>query len=111
MIFAAKVLASSVLISLSSWLAGKKPILAGFIIALPVSSLISLTLSYFEFRSMDKLNEYALSILVAVPLSLLFFVPFVLNRWLKMNFTLTMISAVSLLAGAYCIHKAIFKIL
>src|SRR3990167_8795737 len=94
MVFAIKVVVSAVLISFASWLSGKKPVLAGFIIALPLASLISLVFSYAEYRNMDKLNQYALSILVAVPLSLAFFIPFVLNRWFKMNFPLTMASAV-----------------
>jgi len=98
MVFAIKVVVSAVLISFASWLSGKKPVLAGFIIALPLASLISLVFSYAEYRNMDKLNQYALSILVAVPLSLAFFIPFVLNRWFKMNFPLTMASAVGLLA-------------
>ena len=109
MVFAVKVVISAVLISFASWLSGKKPVLAGFIIALPLSSLISLVLSYAEYRDMDKLNQYALSILVAVPLSLAFFIPFVLNRWLKMNFSLTIVLAIGLLAAAYFIHSNFFK--
>ena len=109
MIFTFKVIISAVLISFASWLSGKKPILAGFIIALPLSSLISLVFSYAEYRDMDKLNQYALSILVAVPLSLAFFVPFILNKWFKMSFPLTITSAVGLLAIAYFIHSSFFK--
>ncbi|MBI3315434.1 MAG: hypothetical protein HYZ87_00445 [Candidatus Omnitrophica bacterium] len=109
MLFTLKIVIASVLISYASWLSGKKPVLAGFIIALPLSSLISIIFSYFEYRDMAKLNEYALSILVAVPLSLVFFVPFILNKWLRMNFTLTMVSAVGLLAVAYFIHSSLFK--
>ena len=109
MVFAIKVVVSAVLISFASWLSGKKPVLAGFIIALPLASLISLVFSYAEYRNMDKLNQYALSILVAVPLSLAFFIPFVLNRWFKMNFPLTMASAVGLLAIAYFVHSSFFK--
>ncbi len=109
MVFAVKVFVSAVLISFASWLSGKKPVLAGFIIALPISSLISLIFSYVEYRNMDKLNQYALSILVAVPLSLAFFIPFVLNKWLKMSFPLTIISALGLLAVAYFIHSSFFK--
>ncbi len=58
---------------------------------------------------MQKVNEYAVSILVAVPLSLLFFAPFVLNRWLKLNFSVTLILALGLLAVAYLIHAAIVR--
>ncbi len=109
MVFVLKIVLSAGIISLSSWLAGRKPVLAGFLIALPLSSLVSLIFSYAEYRDMDKLNQYALSILVAVPLSLVFFIPFVLNRWLKMSFPLTILSAIGLLAIAYFIHSSLFK--
>ena len=109
MLIALKVLVSSMVISFSSWLANQKPALAGFIIALPISSLLGISFLYWEHRDMTKVNEYAVSILVAVPLSLVFFVPFVLNRWLKMNFPVTLLLALALLAIAYFIHSFIFK--
>lgn len=108
-LFGLKILASAVLIAYSSWLAGRRPVLAGFIIALPLSSLLSLIFTYIEHRDMAKLNQYAISILVAVPLSLVFFIPFILNRWLKMNFYLTLSAAVVLLALSYFIHSAVLK--
>jgi len=37
MFFIVKILISALLIAFASWLAGKKPVLAGFIIALPSS--------------------------------------------------------------------------
>ncbi|MBI4353342.1 MAG: peptide-methionine (R)-S-oxide reductase MsrB [Candidatus Omnitrophica bacterium] len=89
MIFWLKVLISSLVIAGASHLAGKKPVLAGFIVALPLVSVLSLALAYFEHRDMDKINPFAVSILAAVPLSLTFFIPFVANRWLRMNFFLT----------------------
>ena len=109
MLFAAKILISSLLIAYSSWLAGRKPVLAGFIIALPLSTLLSLVFSYVEYRDMNKINQYALSILVAVPLSLAFFIPFILNKWLKMNFPVTLGLAIACLSAAYFIHTAIFN--
>ena len=107
--FTIKIFVAAGLIAFASWLSGRKPVLAGFIIALPLSSLISLAFSYWEYRDMERLNEYARSILVAVPLSLVFFIPFLLNKWLKMSFGVTMLSAIGLLAVAYFIHAALFR--
>ncbi len=90
MLFWIKVLISSFVIAGASHLAGKKPVLAGFIVALPLVSILSLTLAYLEHRDMQKINAFAVSILTAVPLSLTFFIPFVLNRWLKLNFFLSL---------------------
>ena len=94
---------------LASWLAGKNPVLAGFIIALPLMSMLSILFSYLQYRDMVKVNEFANSILVAVPLSLTFFIPFILNKWLKMGFILTYSSAIACLAAAYFLHSFIFK--
>jgi hypothetical protein len=98
------------LIAFASGLAGKKPVLAGFIIALPLVSILALLFSYLEFRDMDKINRFATSILVAVPLSLSFFIPFLLNRWLKMGFAFSFVLGVLLLAGAYFVHRSLFKV-
>ena len=109
MLFALKVIVAAVLIAYASGLSGRRPVLAGFIMALPLSSFISIVFAYLEHRDMRKLNEYAVSILVAVPLSLLFFLPFVLNKWLKMSFPVTLFSAIGLTAIAYFVHSMFFR--
>ena len=107
--FGIKIVLSGILIAYASWLAGRNPVLAGFIIALPLMSILSILFSYAEYRDMAKINQFALSILVAVPLSLTFFIPFVLNKWLKMNFPVTYLLAVACVALAYLMHSVIFK--
>lgn len=109
--FLIKSLLSGVLIAFASWLAGRRPILAGFLIALPLMSMLSIIFSYLEYRDMQKINQFALSILTAVPLSLSFFVPFLLNRWFKMSFPLTYALAVGSVALAYLAHSLIAKTL
>ena len=104
-----KTVLSGMLIAYASSLAGKKPVLAGFLIALPMMSMLSLLFSWLQYRDMQKVNEFAVSILAAVPLSLLFFMPFVLNRWLKMNFFVSYGLGTGLLAGAYFLHHAVLQ--
>jgi hypothetical protein len=103
--FILKIFISGIVIAYSSWLAGRKPALAGFLIALPMMSMLSILFSYAEYRDMAKINEFAVSILVAVPLSLLFFLPFVLNKWLKLNFMTTYGLAIGVLTAGYLIHS------
>ena len=67
--FALKVLFSGLIIAFASWLSVKKPILAGFIIALPLMSLISIFFSYLEHKDMEKTITFSKSILVGVPAS------------------------------------------
>ncbi len=109
MIFFTKMIVAAFVIAFASWLSGKKPVLAGFIIALPLASMLAILFSYLQYRDMQKINQFAVSILAAVPLSLFFFVPFILNRWLKFGFALTYVSAVACLAFAYFFHQFILK--
>ncbi len=108
--FMLKIIFSAFMIAFASWLAGKRPVLAGFIIVLPLMSMLSIFFTYAEYRDMEKINQFATSILVAVPLSLTFFIPFIANRWLKLNFTWTYLAALGCLALAYWIHQTIFTI-
>jgi hypothetical protein len=107
--FLLKTIISGLVIASAAWLAGKRPILAGFIIALPLMSMISILLSYAEYRNMEKINQFANSIFVAIPLSLAFFIPFLLNKWLKLNFVMTYASAIVCLILAFVLHQLIFK--
>lgn len=107
--FVMKIILSGMIIAFASWLAGKNPVLAGFMIALPLMSMLSILFTYWQYRDMEKINQFASSIFVAVPVSLTFFVPFLLNRWLKMGFALTYGLAVTCLAVAYLVHALIVK--
>jgi hypothetical protein len=106
--FIFKMVLAGLIVAFTSWLAGRQSLLAGFIIALPVISMISLIFTYAETRDMARVNQYAVSILAAVPLSLLFFLPFVLNRWLNWNFVPTFGAGLALLFAAFLIHRQIF---
>ena len=104
-----KILLSASIIAGISWYAGKNPSLAGFLIALPIVSVLAISFSYFQYRDMEKINQFASSIVVSIPLSLLFFVPFILNRWLKWSFFPIILSGFILLFVGYLIHSRIFK--
>ena len=109
MFFVLKLIISGSIIAFASWLAGKKPILAGFIVALPLVSMLSLLFAYLEHRDMAKLVDFTMSILVAIPLSLMFFVPFLLNRWIKLGFGLSFVAGILLLWLAYILHTNFLK--
>ena len=108
--FLLKMVLSSSIIAFTSWLAGRKPVFAGFIVSLPLVSMLSIAFAYREHRDMEKINQFAMSILVLVPLSLTFFIPFVLNRWLKMGFLTTFVSSLVCLAVAYAFATFVLKI-
>ena len=105
MIFTLKALLAGLVIAFSSWLAGQNPRIAGFIIALPMASLIAIIFVYFEYNSVEKTILYAKSILIAVPVSYLFFLPFFLAKQFNMNFWMIYGSGILLLALGFFIHK------
>ena len=105
MAFILKTVLASLIISTASWLAGKRPGLAGFIISLPLTSMLGILFSYAEYKDMAKINEFAKSIFILVPLSLVFFLPFLLNKWCKMNFGMTYFLGIALLGAAYTLFS------
>lgn len=109
MFFIIKLLVSGFVIALASWISVKKTVLAGFIVALPLISILAILFAYIEHRDMSKINEFAFAIVVAVPLSMVFFIPFLANKWLKMNFTLSFGIGIGLLGVAYYLHQVLLK--
>lgn len=103
-----KIIISVTMITAMSWLAGKKPGLAGFLIALPTSSLLVLSLNYMEYRDPQKLWEFGRSIAVAIPLSLLFFLPYFVIPKEKASYALAMGVGLGALALGYLVHRHFF---
>jgi hypothetical protein len=98
-------------IALTSWLSQTQPRLAGFILALPLSTMIALGLSYTRYHDLGQTVAFAKSTLLALPLSLFFFVPFLLARALGWGFWALYGSGIGLLGVAYFAHRALFRFL
>ena len=111
MIFLAKVLLAALVIAFASWLSGKKPELSGFIIALPIASIIAIAFSYLEHKNTENSVIFAKSILVGVPVSYLFFLPFFFAKNLSMNFWLVYGLGILLLIMGYFVHKYITSLI
>lgn len=105
----AKVLLAASIISFVSWLSGKKTALAGFLTALPLTTLIALVFSHVEWKNTAQSVEYAKSIFVAIPVTLLFFVPFLLAEKFNLNFWSCYFIGVALLGAGYFIHTYVMK--
>ena len=111
MIFLAKVLLAALVIAFASWLSGKKPELSGFIIALPIASIIAIAFSYLEHKNTENTVIFAKSILVGVPVSYLFFLPFFFAKNFNMNFWLVYGLGIILLIMGYFVHKYITSLI
>lgn len=111
MIFLAKVLLAALVIAFASWLSGKKPELSGFIIALPIASIIAIAFSYLEHKNTENTVIFAKSILVGIPVSYLFFLPFFFAKNFNMNFWLVYGLGIILLLIGYFVHKYITSLI
>lgn len=107
--FALKVAISACVIAFASWLSNKRPDLAGFIIALPLGTMLVLLFSYAEYRDPAASIRFAKSIFIAIPMSLLFFVPFLLANKLPFGFWGIYAAGLALLVIGYFTHTYIMK--
>lgn len=102
-----KIFVAAAVISFASWFSGKKPEAAGFIVALPITTLLVLAFSQAEWGDSANTIRFAKSILVGIPFSLLFFIPFLLAEKLQLGFWLCYSLGLLLLVGGYFAHRAI----
>lgn len=96
---------AATVICFASWLSGKKPELAGYIISLPIASLLALVFSYLEHKDAAASITFAKSILIGIPISWLFFVPFFFADKLDSNFWFCYGIGVILLVVGFFIHR------
>ena len=103
--FTLKIVLAAIIIAFASWLSGQNPKIAGFIIALPLVSLIAIALSYYEHNDIEKTVLFTKSILIAVPVSYLFFLQFFFAKSFNMNFFLIYGTGLGFIIVGYFIHK------
>jgi hypothetical protein len=102
-------LVSALVIGAAAWLSRKYPDTAGFLIALPLATLLVLPLAYLQHRDPDSVFQMARSILVALPITLLFFVPFLMRD--RFSFWGAYAIGCALLPIGYFVHRAIMRAL
>ena len=105
----AKFLFTASVIVFSSWLSQKRPDLAGFIIAIPLASLLALALAHLQHGDAAKSIAFGQSILLAVPVSYLFFIPFFIPKFTEFGFWLVYGLGLSLLVAGFFLHQALLK--
>lgn len=110
MVFTAlKIAIAALVIAFASWLSGKRPELAGFITALPLVSILAIAFSYIQYQDTATTAQYARSIIFAVPISWLFFLPFFfIEKW-DLNFWISYGVGLALLVVGYFLHQFIMK--
>ncbi|MBC61329.1 MAG: hypothetical protein CMP11_02650 [Zetaproteobacteria bacterium] len=108
-IFVGKTLVAAMTISFCSWLSNKRPELAGFIVALPLTTILVLLFSQAEFQDPNNSIRFAKSIFLGVPVSMLFFIPFLFAEKLNLNFWTCFASGIGLITIGYWLHKSLMN--
>jgi len=109
--FVLNVLVSALVISVASWLSGRFPGTAGFIVALPLATMLVLPLSYQEHGSTGTAILLAESIFVAIPISLMFFIPFLLANRFNLSFWQAYALGCLALPIGFLIHRLVVNTL
>lgn len=109
--FALNVVVSAVVISFASWLSGRLPAAAGFIVALPLATMLVLPLSYREHASPEASILLAQSIFLAIPISLGFFLPFLVSGRLGLSFWQAYGLGCLALPVGFFVHRAVTRAL
>jgi uncharacterized membrane protein (GlpM family) len=99
-----KVFVSAGMIALVSWLAKKNTPLAGFLTALPMTTILALAFTHQQWRDPALSVEYAKSIFFAVPATMTFFIPFLLAQRLNLGFWSCFFSGLFLLLISYLVQ-------
>ena len=109
MLIVLNTLVSALAIGVAAWLSRRYPVTAGFVIALPLATLLVLPLAYLQHRDADSAFQMARSILVALPITILFFIPFLMRE--RFSFWGAYALGCALLPVGYFVHRAIMRVL
>ena len=99
-LFLAKVIVSAVVIALASEVAKRDAFWGALLIALPLASVLAISWLYVETRDNTLVTRFARDIFLLVPVSLVFFVPFLLEAKTRLGFIANLSLGIVLLAIA-----------
>lgn len=99
-LFLVKLLVSALVIATATEVAKRHPFWGALIVALPLTSILAMSWLYAETRDNALLTQFARDIFMLVPVSLVFFVPFLLERRTGFGFVANLLIGLFLLAVA-----------
>ena len=109
MLIVLNTLVSAVVIGVAAWISRRYPVTAGFIVALPMATMLVLPLAYLQHRDAGSAFDLARSIVVALPITLLFFIPFLMRD--RLPFWGAYAIGCALLPVGYFLHRAVMRAL
>lgn len=105
------VVLTAIVVGLAAWLSDRWPGKAGFLVSLPLSTMLVLPLAHRQGGDIENTAAFARSILIAVPITLTFLVPFALApRW-GLSFGKAYAIGLAFLAAGFLVHHVLFRLL
>ena len=98
-LFVIKVLLSAIVLVIAGELAKRDTFWGAALIALPLASILAMTWLWIETRDDARVAQFGRDILLLVPVSLLFFLPFVFEARTRLGFTVNLVIGLVLLAA------------
>jgi hypothetical protein len=105
------VVLSALVIGVAAWLSGRFPRAAGFLVSLPLATMLVLPMAHLQHKDAEKTVEFAKSILIAVPVVMLFLLPFILAVRFGLSFWLSYFLACFWLIPAFFLHRSLVRLL
>ena len=105
--FAFNMLLAASVVSVAAWLSRRFPIVAGFVVALPLNSLMVLPFSYVQHGDAGNTMMLAKSIFAAIPVTMAFFLPFLFAGRLGLSFWQAYGLACLTLCLGFLVHRAV----
>jgi len=96
---------TSIVLTTVLWLSRTSPVLAGFVLSLPISTLLVLPLAQLQNGDAGNTVMLAKSIFAGVPLTLTFFLPFLFVEKFRLSFWSAYGCGVLFLVISYFAHK------
>ncbi|OIQ01868.1 MAG: hypothetical protein AUK36_08890 [Zetaproteobacteria bacterium CG2_30_59_37] len=84
------------------------PFWGALIVALPLTSMLAMAFVWFDTKNAQLVNELARDIFILVPVSLLFFVPFLAARLTDLGFAANFTAGILLLCGGIILLHRLF---
>jgi hypothetical protein len=105
------VVLSALVIGVAAWLSGRFPRAAGFLVSLPLATMLVLPMAHLQHKDTERTVEFAKSILIAVPVVMLFLLPFILAVRFGLSFWLSYVLACLWLIPAFFLHRYRLRLL
>jgi len=106
--FAVNLFISVGVILVATWLSRRQPATAGFVAALPITTMLVLVLGRMDGVAFDEQVRFSRSLLVGIPLGATFLLPFVAAPRFGLSFWSSFVVGLVLLSAGYAMHRWIF---